>query len=197
VAEQDTATTAPGDGTQRRGRWARLWTRLWAWRRWAIWIICVLLLAVAIRAEAPLVAKAIRSFGHLRWGAVAGAIALETALMVAFGLMERRILILAGPELPVGWPLYWHLRREEGPAGAETRAGTATAAAQAAGPDDGSRPPDPKSAQRDIADDAREGAPAALGGQHVGVASLGRCASAGRPAACGPARGDSGSPGCS
>ena len=62
----------------------------------------MLLLAVAIRAEAPLVAKAIRSFGHLRWGDVAGAIALETASMVAFGLMERRILILTGPELPVG-----------------------------------------------------------------------------------------------
>jgi uncharacterized protein (TIRG00374 family) len=102
VAEQETATTAPGNGAQRRGPWARLWTRLWAWRRWAIWIICVLLLAVAIRAEAPLVAKAIRSFGHLRWGAVAGAVALETGSMVAFGLMERRILILAGLELPVG-----------------------------------------------------------------------------------------------
>jgi len=44
---------------------------------------------------------------------------------------------------------------------------------------------------------ADAGALAALGGQHVGVASLGRCASAGRPAACGPARGDSGSPSCS
>jgi putative heme transporter len=33
---------------------------------------------------------------------VAEQIALETASMVAFGLMERRILILAGPELPVG-----------------------------------------------------------------------------------------------
>jgi hypothetical protein len=56
-------------------------------------------------------------------------------------LLYRAISFWVG--IAVGWPLHWYLRREEGPAGAEARAGTATAAAQAAGPDDGSRPPDP------------------------------------------------------
>jgi uncharacterized protein (TIRG00374 family) len=49
-----------------------------------------------------MIGESIRSFGHLRWGAVAWAVVLETGSMVAFGLMERRILILAGLQMPIG-----------------------------------------------------------------------------------------------
>jgi putative heme transporter len=62
----------------------------------------VLLLAVAVRVEAPMIGESIRSFGQLRWRAVVWAVLLETGSMVAFGLMERRILILAGLQMPIG-----------------------------------------------------------------------------------------------
>jgi putative heme transporter len=64
-------------------------------------VACVVLLAVAVHAEEPMIAQSLRSFAHLRWRPAVLAVAAETASMVALGLMERRILILAGLRLPV------------------------------------------------------------------------------------------------
>jgi putative heme transporter len=72
------------------------------WRRWAPVVACVVLLGMAVHAEEPMIAESLRSFAHLRWWPAALAVAAETASMVALGLMERRILILAGLRLPVG-----------------------------------------------------------------------------------------------
>jgi putative heme transporter len=71
------------------------------WRRWAPAVACVVLLGMAVHAEASMIAQSLRSFAHLRWRPAALAVAAETASMVALGLMERRILILAGLRLPV------------------------------------------------------------------------------------------------
>jgi uncharacterized membrane protein YbhN (UPF0104 family) len=76
--------------------------RLRFWARWVLVVICAVLLAVAVRAEGPMVAKSIGSFGHLRWRPLIFAVAMETLSMVALGLMERRILIMGGLRLPVG-----------------------------------------------------------------------------------------------
>jgi putative heme transporter len=75
---------------------------LWSWRRWAVAIVSLVLLAVAVRAEVPLVGKSINSFGQLRWPPVVWAVLAETGSMTALALMERRILNLAGHRLPVG-----------------------------------------------------------------------------------------------
>jgi putative heme transporter len=71
------------------------------WRRWAVAVACAVLLGVAVHAEEPMIAQSLRSFAHLRWRPAVLAVAAETASMVALGLMERRILILAGLRLPV------------------------------------------------------------------------------------------------
>ncbi len=72
-----------------------------SWRRWAAGVICVVLLAVAVHAEEPMITESVHSFGHLRWRPLALAVAAETGSMVALGLMERRILIMGGLRLPV------------------------------------------------------------------------------------------------
>jgi putative heme transporter len=61
----------------------------------------VVLLAVAVHAEEPMITESVHSFGHLRWRPLALAVAAETGSMVALGLMERRILIMGGLRLPV------------------------------------------------------------------------------------------------
>jgi uncharacterized membrane protein YbhN (UPF0104 family) len=73
-----------------------------SWKRWVAGIACTILLAVAVRAEWPLVAGSVGSFAHLRWRPVVFAVAAETASMVALALMQRRILILAGLRLRTG-----------------------------------------------------------------------------------------------
>ena len=40
---------------------------LWSWRRWAVGVAAVGLLAVAVLAERPLLGESIHSFTHLRW----------------------------------------------------------------------------------------------------------------------------------
>jgi hypothetical protein len=64
--------------------------------------LCLALLAVAVRAEWPMLRESMHSFAHLRWRPVLFAVLAETASMVALALMERRILIAAGMRLPVG-----------------------------------------------------------------------------------------------
>jgi putative heme transporter len=64
-------------------------------------VICVILLAVAVHAEEPMITESVHSFAHLRWRPLALAVAAETGSMVALGLMERRILIMGGLRLPV------------------------------------------------------------------------------------------------
>jgi putative heme transporter len=71
-------------------------------RRWALAVVCVVLLGAAVHAELPMVAASLRSLAHLRWRPAVLAVAAETASMVALALMERRILILAGLRLPFG-----------------------------------------------------------------------------------------------
>jgi uncharacterized membrane protein YbhN (UPF0104 family) len=75
---------------------------MWSWRRWAVGIVCVVLLAVAVHVEGPMLTESIHSFAHLRWRFVIWAVLLETMSMFALALMERRILTLAGVRLPVG-----------------------------------------------------------------------------------------------
>lgn len=75
---------------------------LWSWQRWALGIVCLVLLAVAVRAEGPMFGESVRSFGHLRWRPLVFAVLAETGSMIALALMERRILILAGHRVPVG-----------------------------------------------------------------------------------------------
>jgi putative heme transporter len=80
----------------------RRWRRWRSWRRWILVVVCVVLLAVALRDEDSMVSTSLSSFAHLRWGALISAVAAEVASMVALGLMERRILIMGGLRLPVG-----------------------------------------------------------------------------------------------
>jgi uncharacterized protein (TIRG00374 family) len=75
---------------------------MWSWRRWAVGIVCVVLLAVAVHVEGPMLTESIHSFAHLRWRFVIWAVLLEAMSMYALALMERRILTLAGVRLPVG-----------------------------------------------------------------------------------------------
>jgi uncharacterized protein (TIRG00374 family) len=75
---------------------------LGSWRRWTLGVAAVVLLAVAVHAEGPMLTNSIHSFAHLRWKALALAVVFETGSMLALALMERRILILGGFELPFG-----------------------------------------------------------------------------------------------
>jgi uncharacterized membrane protein YbhN (UPF0104 family) len=75
---------------------------LWSWRRWALGIACVGLLAAAVLAERPLLGESIHSFTRLRWQPLFWAVVAEIGSMISLALLERRILILAGHRLPVG-----------------------------------------------------------------------------------------------
>ena len=92
-------TTLPGGGAQAGRALHRGW---WSWKRWALGVACVGLLAVAVLAERPLLGDSVHSFTHLRWLPLFWALAFETGSMVSLALLERRILILAGHRLPVG-----------------------------------------------------------------------------------------------
>jgi uncharacterized membrane protein YbhN (UPF0104 family) len=92
-------TTLPGGGAQAGRALHRGW---WSWKRWALGVACVGLLAVAVLAERPLLGDSIHSFTHLRWLPLFWALVFETGSMVSLALLERRILILAGHRLPVG-----------------------------------------------------------------------------------------------
>jgi len=75
---------------------------LWSWRRWAIGVAAVALLAVAVLAERPLLGESIHSFTHLRYLPLFWAVMAEIGSMISLALLERWILILAGHRLPVG-----------------------------------------------------------------------------------------------
>ena len=75
---------------------------LWSWRRWAVGVAAVGLLAVAVLAERPLLGESIHSFTHLRYGPLFWAVVAEIGSMISLALLERRILILAGHRLSVG-----------------------------------------------------------------------------------------------
>jgi putative heme transporter len=72
------------------------------WQRWALGVVAVVLLAVAVHAEGPMLSESIHSFAHLRWRRVVFAVAFETSSMLALAFLERRILILGGFELRAG-----------------------------------------------------------------------------------------------
>jgi putative heme transporter len=75
---------------------------LGSWRRWALGVAAVVLLAVAVHTEGTMLTDSIRSFAHLRWKALAFAVVFEIGSMLALALMERRLLILGGFELSFG-----------------------------------------------------------------------------------------------
>ena len=75
---------------------------LWSWRRWAVGVAAVALLAVAVLAERPLLGKSVQSFTHLRYLPLFWAVVAEIGSMISLALLERRILILAGHRLSVG-----------------------------------------------------------------------------------------------
>jgi putative heme transporter len=75
---------------------------LWSWRRWAVGVAAVGLLAVAVLAERPLLGESIHSFTHLRYQPLFWAVVAEIGSMISLALLERRILILAGHRLSVG-----------------------------------------------------------------------------------------------
>ena len=75
---------------------------LWSWRRWAVGMAAVALLAVAVLAERPLLGESIHSFTHLRYLPLFWAVVADIGSMISLALLERRILILAGHRLSVG-----------------------------------------------------------------------------------------------
>ena len=75
---------------------------LWSWRRWAVGVAAVGLLAVAVLAERPLLGESIHSFTHLQYLPLFWAVAAEIGSMISLALLERRILIFAGHRLSVG-----------------------------------------------------------------------------------------------
>ena len=74
----------------------------WSWRRWAVGVAAVGLLAVAVLAERPLLGESIHSFTHLRYLPLFWAVVADIGSMISLALLERRILILAGHRLSVG-----------------------------------------------------------------------------------------------
>ena len=75
---------------------------LWSWRRWAVGMAAVALLAVAVLAERPLLGESINSFTHLQYLPLFWAVVAEIGSMISLALLERRILILAGHRLSIG-----------------------------------------------------------------------------------------------
>jgi putative heme transporter len=75
---------------------------LWSWRRWAVGMAAVALLAVAVLAERPLLGESIHSFTHLQYLPLFWAVVAEIGSMISLALLERRILMLAGHRLSVG-----------------------------------------------------------------------------------------------
>jgi hypothetical protein len=65
-----------------------------------LWLVCAVLLVVALRAEWSMVRDSAHSFTRLHWGALIGAVAAEVGSMTALALMERRILVMAGVRVP-------------------------------------------------------------------------------------------------
>ena len=92
-------TTPPIRGTKAAASPHRAW---WSWRRWAVGVAAVALLAVAVLAERPLLGESIHSFTHLRWLPVFWALVFEALSMLSLALLERRILIMSGHRLSVG-----------------------------------------------------------------------------------------------
>jgi putative heme transporter len=92
-------TTVPGRGAQAAHPAHRA---LWSWRRWALGMAAVGLLAVAVLAERPLLGESIHSFTHLRWLPLFWAVVAEIGSMISLALLERRILMLAGHRLSAG-----------------------------------------------------------------------------------------------
>jgi uncharacterized protein (TIRG00374 family) len=75
---------------------------LWSWRRWAVGVAAVGLLALAVLAERPLLGQSVHAFTHLRWLPVFWALVFEALSMLSLALLERRILIMSGHRLSVG-----------------------------------------------------------------------------------------------
>lgn len=93
-----TPPTGPGPAAVQRLH-HRAW---WSWRRWAVGVAAVGLLAVAVLAERPLLGESIHSFTHLRYLPLFWAVVADIGSMVSLALLERRILIMAGHRLSVG-----------------------------------------------------------------------------------------------
>jgi putative heme transporter len=74
----------------------------WSWRRWAVGVAAVGLLAVAVLAERPMLGESIHSFAHLRYLPLFWAVVAEIGSMISLALLERRILIISGHRLSVG-----------------------------------------------------------------------------------------------
>jgi putative heme transporter len=74
----------------------------WSWRRWAVGVAAVALLAVAVLAERPMLGESIHSFTHLRYLPLFWAVVAEIGSMISLALLERRILIMSGHRLSVG-----------------------------------------------------------------------------------------------
>jgi len=94
-------TTAPPPGPDSdagRPPAHRAW---WSWRRWAVGVAAVGLLTVAVLAERRLVGESVHSFTHLRYQSLGWAVVAEIGSMISLGLLERRILLLAGHRLSV------------------------------------------------------------------------------------------------
>jgi len=75
---------------------------LWSWKRWAVGVGAVGLLAVAVLAERPLLGESIHSFTHLRLLPVFWALVFEALSMLSLALLERRLLIISGHRLSAG-----------------------------------------------------------------------------------------------
>ena len=85
--------TLPGGGAQAGLAHHRA---LWSWRRWAVGVAAVGLLALAVLAERPLLGESIHSFTRLQYLPLFWALVSEIRSMISLALLERRILILAG-----------------------------------------------------------------------------------------------------
>lgn len=94
----------PAEETE-HGDTARSSTTSGAWLRWARWIACAVLLAVAITtivSEWGTLESALDRLGDLRWGDLRWAIYAEGLAMIAFAQLTRLLLRAGGVNLGLG-----------------------------------------------------------------------------------------------
>jgi hypothetical protein len=69
---------------------------LWSWRRWAVGVAAVGLLAVAVLAERPLLGESIHSFTHLRYLPLFWAVVAEIGSMISLAEFGEPSMLIGG-----------------------------------------------------------------------------------------------------
>ncbi|MFZ0668629.1 MAG: YbhN family protein [Acidimicrobiales bacterium] len=71
------------------------------WKRWLVVALAVIILFATIQRYRSILGNSITQLGHLRWGAVWVAVALEWTSMAAFARMQRSVLRSGGIKLTI------------------------------------------------------------------------------------------------